>query len=388
MDYLDIRKQFMNSNELYHWGIKGQKWGIRRYQNADGTLTAEGRKRYNNGVEPETLEKRTDSKGNTSYYYKDSDGKEHKYKTSSKDLSTEDTVDLLKQIKLENSLHREEVETSTRNIKNTKNALNETANVLNATVRALPTGNGKYVKKDYSSLSDQDLRNKISRLQLEESYGRLSGDTKYVKSGSEKAREVLQTAGAIVGIGGSAAALALTIAELRKNKIQNSAVENTDDYLAHYGVLGMKWGHHKYTDDTPDGKRRKKLDIGTKEILKNTSNYNALTSKQQKQYIDYSKKAGAKKGALIGFGSGAALGVTKTALKSAVKTHDGEKISVGGTIGKTIRSAILNGIGGSLIGSVIGAKSAKKKAEQVLAENGKKYVDQLLNEPISRLKSN
>lgn len=28
---------------LSHHGIKGQKWGIRRYQNPDGTLTAEGR---------------------------------------------------------------------------------------------------------------------------------------------------------------------------------------------------------------------------------------------------------------------------------------------------------------------------------------------------------
>ena len=35
-----------NKNELYHWGIKGQKWGIRRYQNEDGSLTPEGRKRY------------------------------------------------------------------------------------------------------------------------------------------------------------------------------------------------------------------------------------------------------------------------------------------------------------------------------------------------------
>lgn len=34
------------SNELYHHGIKGQKWGIRRYQNEDGSLTAEGRRRY------------------------------------------------------------------------------------------------------------------------------------------------------------------------------------------------------------------------------------------------------------------------------------------------------------------------------------------------------
>ncbi len=31
--------------ELYHFGIKGQKWGIRRYQNKDGTLTEAGRER-------------------------------------------------------------------------------------------------------------------------------------------------------------------------------------------------------------------------------------------------------------------------------------------------------------------------------------------------------
>lgn len=31
--------------ELYHHGIKGQKWGVRRYQNYDGTLTAAGRRR-------------------------------------------------------------------------------------------------------------------------------------------------------------------------------------------------------------------------------------------------------------------------------------------------------------------------------------------------------
>jgi len=34
------------SNELYHYGITGQKWGIRRYQNEDGSLTPEGKKRY------------------------------------------------------------------------------------------------------------------------------------------------------------------------------------------------------------------------------------------------------------------------------------------------------------------------------------------------------
>ena len=38
--------QYNYSDELYHHGIKGQKWGVRRYQYADGTLTPDGRKRY------------------------------------------------------------------------------------------------------------------------------------------------------------------------------------------------------------------------------------------------------------------------------------------------------------------------------------------------------
>lgn len=33
--------------ELYHHGIKGQRWGVRRFQNDDGSLTAAGQKRYN-----------------------------------------------------------------------------------------------------------------------------------------------------------------------------------------------------------------------------------------------------------------------------------------------------------------------------------------------------
>lgn len=36
--------------ELYHHGIRGQKWGVRRYQNADGSYTAAGRKRYAKGL--------------------------------------------------------------------------------------------------------------------------------------------------------------------------------------------------------------------------------------------------------------------------------------------------------------------------------------------------
>lgn len=36
----------MDSNELKHYGVLGMKWGRRRYQNKDGTLTNAGKKRY------------------------------------------------------------------------------------------------------------------------------------------------------------------------------------------------------------------------------------------------------------------------------------------------------------------------------------------------------
>lgn len=43
--------------ELYHHGVKGQKWGVRRYQYADGSLTPAGKKRYNTSKGSSTAKK-------------------------------------------------------------------------------------------------------------------------------------------------------------------------------------------------------------------------------------------------------------------------------------------------------------------------------------------
>ena len=86
-------------NELYHHGIKGQRWGIRRYQNKDGSLTALGKKRaakLESDYEKITGKKITRTTENKSGSSKSK---------SVSDMSNKEIQDRIDRIRLENTLN-------------------------------------------------------------------------------------------------------------------------------------------------------------------------------------------------------------------------------------------------------------------------------------------
>ncbi len=98
--------KYTYTEELYHHGIPGQKWGIRRYQNKDGSLTAAGRKRAAKLEEKyqkltgKKIPKRSNTKsGKANNQNKD----EQKKKTLTlEDMSTEQLKSVTARMKAEN----------------------------------------------------------------------------------------------------------------------------------------------------------------------------------------------------------------------------------------------------------------------------------------------
>ena len=167
MDYLRM-------HELYHWGIKGQKWGIRRYQNPDGSLTEEGKARYGG-----------DSYDKLSQNQKD----RYNADQTKAEVATFDTV--------------------SKTASGVKSITNDISNMPAMQEK------GKVSYANYPNMSDKELQDRANRLALEHRYSDLTGETRYEKSGSEKAREILQTVGAVAGIGATIAGIIGLFANLR-----------------------------------------------------------------------------------------------------------------------------------------------------------------------------
>ena len=173
----------MNNNYIVHWGIPGMKWGVRRYQNRDGTLTAAGKARYDRDVR-ENLGKK----------------KENRINTEKPDP---------------NRWAREDINRSRNLVRESSNLVNEMEGFNKATKKFDSAKPSK--KSDLSSMSDKEMRDKINRELLERQYDQLFSDIdkKNVRSGREVVSDSLAVIGATLGIASSSLGIALAIKELK-----------------------------------------------------------------------------------------------------------------------------------------------------------------------------
>ena len=179
------------SGELYHHGTKGMKWGKRRYQNKDGSLTDAGKKRYARDAR---------EKG-----YKNQDDDGTYYKTAGKKGGRKETLDI------------DADRYVTEDMQRTKRVADDSANLA----RNMKNLNDKSIKNtpktrlDLSNMSDKELRDQINRELLERQYNDVFNPPK-VNKGKETASKVLDTAGDVLVVAGAAVGLALSLRELLK----------------------------------------------------------------------------------------------------------------------------------------------------------------------------
>ena len=174
--------------ELYHAGIKGMKWGVRRYQNKDGTLTDAGKKRYY---------READSAG-----YKEEGYGGRRYKSSKKGKVETFDADANKWVK-------DDLTRSRRLTDESYTMANKLKKLNDDNMRNKPKN-----QMDLSNMSDKEMRDQINRKLLEKQYNDLFAPSN-VSRGQERASQMLETAGTVLAIGSSALGIALAIKELR-----------------------------------------------------------------------------------------------------------------------------------------------------------------------------
>lgn len=139
--------------ELYHHGILGQKWGIRRFQNKDGTLTEAGKNRKNYSQKQYNAMSKTSREGKT--------------------ITDE----------------------------------------LGKVVDKFGTKTKKTTTVDPSTLSDEELREIINRLNMEEQYTRLTTKNETSK-GAQVVKDILSFAGSALVVAGSVTAIMANLKQL------------------------------------------------------------------------------------------------------------------------------------------------------------------------------
>ena len=150
-------------SDLRHHGIKGQKWGVRRFQNSDGSLTAAGRKRYGDG----------------------------------KGSSVEDYQNAIKKTKAAGE--------SVENIRKFNNDIK----------RIKDPAMEKRIRKSTETMTDKELQQRVNRLNMEDSYTRMMMNREQLKQGEDYVNRVLDVSAVALRGATTALTIALLVKQLK-----------------------------------------------------------------------------------------------------------------------------------------------------------------------------
>jgi hypothetical protein len=288
----------LEGETLAHYGIKNQKWGVRRFQNEDGSLTPEGRERYGlkgglSSMSDEDLRKAINRKTNENTYIRLQTKDATKRRTDISEFvkALGDTTKtatnpnlqkvylsgLNKSIAEDNARLQAQKEAALKSgdkktadevskiiaqnnkdkatIQNAINVTGKTAEEVGkqSTVvgKVLTTKEMQDAKdrayRNIGEMDEKQLKSVVDRMLLEEQYQNLVNPPKPSKL--EKGKEWLQTVGSILGIALSAITIASAIKGIKSGDSAKHGEELTDEYLAHYGVKGMKKGIRRWTNE-------------------------------------------------------------------------------------------------------------------------------------------
>jgi hypothetical protein len=163
------------TGELQHHGIKGMKWGRRRFQNADGSLTPAGIKRYR------------DEAGDI----------ERQLNIGKKETTMEDYEKALDRVKT--------VSTSVEGVRRTNSDLNQLKDPAME----------RRIRKNASQMSDKELYEKVQRMNVEDNYTRMMMNRERLERGESFTNKALDVSAVALRGATTALTIALLVKQLR-----------------------------------------------------------------------------------------------------------------------------------------------------------------------------